>query len=58
MFDLIELDHVETALRRLATGDTRPAFRTVDPAPADHPKGDISRCPFHNGALAQSKIAA
>jgi hypothetical protein len=56
MFDLIELDQAETALRKLASGDLPPAPREA--APAEHPKGDISRCPFHNGTLARAEMIA
>ncbi len=58
MFDLVELDQAETALRALASGETPPLARASEPASADQPKGDISRCPFHNGAMSLESLAA
>ena len=56
MFDLTELDRAEAALRRLAARDLPPVVR--EPAPAEMRKGDLARCPFHNGARARPEMAA
>jgi hypothetical protein len=32
--------------------------RAPKAALAEHPKGDVSRCPFHNGTLARAEMAA
>ena len=56
MFDLMELDQAECALRELASGELRPIVRPA--APAEHPKGDISRCPFHNTTISRESLAA
>jgi hypothetical protein len=58
MFDLMELDQAETALRQLTSGQQPLPARTPRPAVAEQPKGDVSRCPFHNGALARAEMAA
>jgi hypothetical protein len=58
MFDLLELDQAETALRQLASGVKPVPARAPKAALAEHPKGDVSRCPFHNGTLARAEMAA
>ena len=56
MFDLIELDQAETALRKLASGELPPTSR--EETAADRPRADVSRCPFHNGTMRREDIAA
>jgi hypothetical protein len=58
MFDLMELDQAETALRQIATGEQPLPARAPQAPAADHARGDISRCPFHNGALDRAEMAA
>ena len=58
MFDLMELDQAETALRQIATGERPLPARAPQTPDADHARGDISRCPFHNGAIARAEMAA
>ena len=53
MFDLMELDQAETALRALA-GGTLPPPAPREAASPDR-RGDIARCPFHNGTLDQNR---
>jgi hypothetical protein len=57
MFDLMELDQAETALRALTTGVYAPRVRVVEQTAKQH-SGDISRCPFHNGTMQRESAAA
>lgn len=58
MFDLMELDQAETALRRLVSGVQSMPARAPKAPPAGHPEGDVSRCAFPGAAPARAEMAA
>ncbi len=52
MFDLMELDQAETALRAIAGGDLPEAVRLL--TPIEHNPADGARCPYLGGTPART----